>query len=282
MRFSHPLAHATRAAILADKTLMSLLLSPLAAIGATVLAALAAMGRVALFAFETVTHLFRPPFYGRELWIALVQIGWLSLPVVGLTALFTGGALALQIYSGGARFNAEEVVPSIVAIGMVRELGPVLGGLMVAARVASSIAAEIGTMKVTEQIDALTTLSTHPMKYLTLPRVLAATLAVPVLVAVGDAIGIMGGYIVGVTRLGFNEAAYLKNTVDFLELWDVTSGLIKGAAFGFIIATMGCYYGMNSGRGAQGVGRATKAAVVAASVLILAANYLLTEAFFTS
>ena len=187
---------------------MSLLLSPLAALGATVLAALAAMGRVALFAFETVTHLFRPPFYGRELWIALVQIGWLSLPVVGLTALFTGGALALQIYSGGARFNAEEVVPSIVAIGMVRELGPVLGGLMVAARVASSIAAEIGTMKVTEQIDALTTLSTHPMKYLTLPRVLAATLAVPVLVAVGDAIGIMGGYIVGVTRLGFNEAAY--------------------------------------------------------------------------
>ena len=261
---------------------MSLLLSPLAALGATVLAALAAMGRVALFAFETVTHLFRPPFYGRELWIALVQIGWLSLPVVGLTTLFTGGALALQIYSGGARFNAEEVVPSIVAIGMVRELGPVLGGLMVAARVASSIAAEIGTMKVTEQIDALTTLSTHPMKYLTLPRVLAATLAVPVLVAVGDAIGIMGGYIVGVTRLGFNEAAYLKNTVDFLELWDVTSGLIKGAAFGFIIATMGCYYGMNSGRGAQGVGRATKAAVVAASVLILAANYLLTEAFFTS
>ena len=140
---------------------MSLLLSPLAAIGATVLAALAAMGRVALFAFETVTHLFRPPFYGRELWIALVQIGWLSLPVVGLTALFTGGALALQIYSGGARFNAEEVVPSIVAIGMVRELGPVLGGLMVAARVASSIAAEIGTMKVTEQIDALTTGDFH-------------------------------------------------------------------------------------------------------------------------
>ncbi|MDQ2088361.1 MlaE family ABC transporter permease [Marimonas arenosa] len=258
------------------------LTASLAAIGRPVLAALALIGRLALYAFETVTHLLRPPFYGREFLHALVQIGWLSLPVVGLTAVFTGGALALQIYAGGSRFNAESVVPSIVAIGMTRELGPVLGGLMVAARVASSIAAEIGTMKVTEQIDALVTLSTHPMKYLTLPRVLAATLAVPVLVGVGDAIGIMGGYLVGITRLDFNAAAYLKNTADFLETWDVVSGLIKGAVFGFIVATMGCFYGMHSGRGAQGVGRATKSAVVAASVLILAANYILTELFFSA
>jgi phospholipid/cholesterol/gamma-HCH transport system permease protein len=165
---------------------------------------------------------------------------------------------------------------------MVRELGPVLGGLMVAARVASSIAAEIGTMKVTEQIDALVTLSTNPMKYLTLPRVLAATLAVPCLVAVGDAIGIFGGYLVGINRLDFNAAAYLINTVNFLEPSDIISGLVKGAAFGFIVATMGCYAGMNSGRGAQGVGRATKSAVVSASVMILAANYILTEAFFSA
>jgi phospholipid/cholesterol/gamma-HCH transport system permease protein len=199
-----------------------------------------------------------------------------------LTAFFTGGALALQIYAGGARFSAEAVVPSIVAIGMARELGPVLGGLMVAARVASSIAAELGTMKVTEQIDALVTLSTNPMKYLTLPRVLAATLAVPLLVGVGDAIGIMGGYVVGVTRLDFNPAAYIKNTVDFLQLWDILSGMVKGAVFGFIVAIMGCYFGMNSGRGAQGVGRATKSAVVSASVLILAANYILTELFFSA
>ncbi len=260
----------------------SILTAPLAALGRQVLSMLAMIGRVALFAVETVTHLFRPPFYWREFLHSLIQIGWLSLPVVGLTALFTGGALALQIYAGGSRFNAESVVPSIVAIGMVRELGPVLGGLMVAARVASSIAAEIGTMKVTEQIDALVTLSTHPMKYLTLPRVLAATLAVPVLVGVGDAIGIMGGYLVGVTRLDFNAAAYMKNTVDFLESWDIISGLIKGAAFGFIVALMGCFYGIHSGRGAQGVGRATKAAVVSASVMILAANYLLTELFFSA
>ena len=242
-----------------------ILAAPLAATGRVTLGALAAVGRAALFAFATLSHLVRPPFYWREFGAALVQIGYFSLPVVGMTAFFTGGALALQIYSGGARFNAESVVPSIVAIGMARELGPVLGGLMVAARVASSIAAEIGTMKVTEQIDALVTLSTHPMKYLTVPRVLAATLAV-----------------VGVNRLGFNDAAYIKNTADFLQPWDVGSGMVKGAVFGFLVALMGCYYGMTSDRGAQGVGRATKAAVVAASVLILASNYLLTELFFTS
>ncbi len=254
----------------------------LALIGRGFFNILAAIGGVALFVWDTLRHLALPPFYFRELGVQLIQIGWLSLPVVGLTAFFTGGALALQIYAGGARFNAEAVVPSIVAIGMVRELGPVLGGLMVAARVASSIAAEIGTMKVTEQIDALVTLSTNPMKYLTLPRVLAATLAVPCLVAVGDAIGILGGYLVGVNRLDFNAAAYLVNTVNFLEAGDILSGLVKGAAFGFIVATMGCYAGMNSGRGAQGVGRATKSAVVTSSVLILAANYILTEVFFSA
>ena len=253
----------------------------LSAIGATLLAALAAIGRITLFTAQTLSHLFRPPFYPREFGIALLQIGYFSLPVVGLTAIFTGGALALQIYAGGARFSAEAVVPQIVAIGMVRELGPVLVGLMIAARVTSSIAAEIATMKVTEQIDALVTLSTHPMKYLTLPRVLAATLAVPVLVGLGDIIGIMGGYLVGTGRLGFNAAAYLTNTVDFLQTRDVVSSLAKGAVFGFIAALMGCYFGMNSSRGAMGVGRATKSSVVAAAVLILAANFIMTEAFFT-
>lgn len=254
----------------------------LARLGRAVLAALAELGRVSMFAGAVVSHVLRPPFYGRELFAQMIAIGWLSLPVVGMTALFTGGALALQIYSGGARFQAEFAVPSIVAIGMVRELGPVLGGLMVAARVASSIAAEVGTMKVTEQIDALVTLSTDPLKYLAVPRVVAATLTVPVLVGVGDVIGIMGGWLVGVNRLDFNSGSYLHNTAQYLETWDVMSGLFKGAAFGFIVALMGCYHGMNSGRGAQGVGRATKAAVVAASVLILAANYVLTEVFFSA
>ena len=259
-----------------------ILAAPVARIGHTTLKAVAALGRVTIFAVQTVRHILTPPYYALEFWHAVIAIGWLSLPVVGMTAVFTGAALALQIYAGSGRFGAEAVVPQIVAIGMTRELGPVLGSLMVAARVASSIAAEIGTMKVTEQIDALVTLSTNPMKYLTAPRVLAATLTVPVLVAVGDTIGIMGGYLVGTTRLGFNEVAYLKNTFQFLEFWDVGSGLVKGAVFGFLIALMGCFYGMNSGRGAQGVGAAVKAAVVAASVLILAANYLLTEVFFSA
>lgn len=254
----------------------------LAWIGAGTLSSLAGIGRLTRFLLATLWHMVRGPFYGREFALALLNIGWLSLPVVGLTAIFTGGALALQIYAGGARFNAEAVVPQIVAIGMVRELGPVLVGLMIAARVTSSIAAEIATMKVTEQIDALVTLSTHPMKYLTVPRVLAATLAMPALVAVGDVIGIFGGFLVGTGRLGFNAAVYLDNTRDFLEPLDIISSLVKGAVFGFIAALMGCWYGMGSERGAQGVGRATKAAVVAAAVLILAANFALTEAFFSA
>ncbi len=257
-------------------------MSFLAAIGAVVLGFLAAIGQATRFGIETVSHLFRPPYYPREVGHALLQIGYFSLPVVGLTTIFTGGALALQIYAGGARFSAEAVVPQIVAIGMVRELGPVLVGLMIAARVTSSIAAEIATMKVTEQIDALVTLSTNPMKYLTLPRVLAATLVMPVLVAVGNVIGIMGGYLVGTGRLGFNAGTYLRNTIDFLEPSDIATSLAKGAVFGFLAALMGCYYGMQSGRGAQGVGRATKSAVVAASVLILAANFILTELFFAA
>lgn len=256
--------------------------SGLAHIGAATFAALAAIGRLALFTVETFSHLIRPPFYGRAFGAALLQVGYFSLPVVGLTALFTGGALALQIYAGGARFSAEAVVPQIVAIGMVRELGPVLVGLMIAARVTSSIAAEIATMKVTEQIDALVTLSTHPMKYLTLPRVLAGLITVPILVGLGDIIGIMGGTLVGTLRLDFTTATYLQNTVDFLEARDIISSLVKGAVFGTIATLMGCYYGMHAGRGAAGVGQATKGSVVTASVLILGANFLLTEAFFSA
>jgi len=236
----------------------------LAALGRPVLSALAAFGRVAIYAAQTISHLVRPPFYTREFLSALLHVGWLSLPVVGLTAIFTGGALALQIYAGGQRFNAEAVVPQIVAIGMVRELGPVLVGLMIAARVTSSIAAEIATMK-----------------YLTVPRVLAGTLTVPLLVAVGDVIGIMGGFLVATGQLGFNKATYIQTTLDFLESADVISSLAKGAVFGFIATLIGCYHGMASGRGAMGVGGATKTAVAAASILILAANFLLTSVMFT-
>lgn len=253
-------------------------MNPIRLTGRASLYLLRAIGAVMLF---TLRGLFRlRPCYPRAFAAQLVQIGWLSLPVVGLTALFTGAALALQIHSGGARFQASDVVPAIVAIGMVRELGPVLGGLMVAARVASSIAAEIGTMKVTEQIDALVTLSTDPMRWLVTPRLWAAMLTVPVLVAVGDIIGIMGGWLVGTQSLGFVSATYIANSWAYLEGWDVWSGLIKGGFFGLIVAVSGCWFGMHSGRGAEGVGRATKSAVVVAAIGILAANFVLTGLFF--
>ncbi|WP_299842880.1 ABC transporter permease [uncultured Roseovarius sp.] len=260
---------------------MSWFFAALAAIGRPVTRGLGTLGRLAIFGGEALSHMLRPPFYFKEILQSLLSVGYFSLPVVGMTAIFTGGALALQIYSGGARFNAEAVVPQIVAIGMVRELGPVLVGLMIAARVTSSIAAEIATMKVTEQIDALVTLSTHPMKYLTVPRVLAGLIMVPLLVGIGDIIGILGGYVVGTKSLGFNPAAYLQNTVNFIEARDVISSLIKGAAFGFIATLLGCYHGIHTGRGAQGVGRATKSAVESAAILILAANFLLTSILFS-
>jgi phospholipid/cholesterol/gamma-HCH transport system permease protein len=252
----------------------------LAQLGRVVLALFAEAGRASLFLRDAMLQGLSPPFYPRQLLQQMLRIGYFSLPVVGLTAFFTGGVLALQIYIGSSRFNAESLVSSIVALGITRELGPVLAGLMVAGRVAAAIAAELGTMRVTEQIDALTTLSTNPFRYLVAPRLLAALITIPLLVGIADTIGIMGGYIVGTGSLGFNGAAYLKNTVDFLEFDDVFSGLIKAAVFGFIIALMGCYHGFNSKGGAQGVGRATTNAVVSASILILAANYVLTSLLF--
>jgi len=255
-------------------------MNPLAIVGRVFLNFLTAVGRVALFTFEGVRHIFLPPFYFRLLVRQMMTIGYFSLPVVGLTALFTGMVLALQIFIGAGRFNAESAVASIVVLGITRELGPVLGGLMVAGRVASAMAAEIGTMRVTEQIDALTTLSTNPFKYLVTPRLLAATLSLPVLVLVADIIGVMGGYLIATHKLGFNAGTYLKNTIDFLQTLDVVSGLVKAAVFGFIIALMGCYHGFHSRGGAQGVGKATTDAVVSASILILVANYFVTELFF--
>jgi phospholipid/cholesterol/gamma-HCH transport system permease protein len=188
--------------------------------------------------------------------------------------------LALQSHSGFARFNAESAIATVVVLSVTRELGPVLAGLMVAGRIGASIAAEIGTMRVTEQIDALTTLSTNPYKYLVAPRLIAGLTMLPLLVLVADVIGVFGGYLVGVYRLDFNPANYLKLTWQYLETLDVVSGLVKAAAFGFIVTLMGCYHGFNSKGGAQGVGVATTNAVVSSSVLILAANYFITAAFF--
>jgi phospholipid/cholesterol/gamma-HCH transport system permease protein len=199
--------------------------------------------------------------------------------VVGLTAFFTGGVLALQIYIGAARYGAEQFVPVVVLVGILRELGPVIAGLMVAGRVAAAIAAELGTMRVTEQIDALTTLATNPVKYLVVPRLTAAMISMPILVGIADIIGVFGGYFASTQSLGFTGSIYLNNTMNALTHQDIETGLIKAVVFGFLIALMGCYYGFHSKGGAQGVGAATTSAVVTSSILILATNYILTNIF---
>ena len=250
------------------------------AVGAGVIAACRTVGAVAIFALTGLSHLFRPPFYGRMFARALLEIGYFSLPVVAMTAIFTGLVLALQSYTGFARFSAESAIATVVVLSVTRELGPVLAGLMVAGRVGAAMAAEIGTMRVTDQIDALSTLSTDPMKYLVAPRLLAGTVALPLLVVIADILGVMGGYIVATLKLGFNPATYLHNTLTFMQTQDVVSGLVKAAVFGFLIALMGCFQGYRSRGGAEGVGAATTAAVVSASILILAFDYVLTEMFF--
>jgi len=249
-------------------------------IGRTFLIFLAAVGRLSLFAATGLSHCVRPPVYLRLIGRQMIDIGYYSLPVVGLTAIFTGMVLALQSYTGFARFAAESAIPNVVVISITRELGPVLAGLMVAGRVGAAMAAEIGTMRVTEQIDALDTLATNPFKYLVAPRLIAGITMMPLLVAVADIIGVFGGYVVSIYKLGFNPATYLKNTIDFVEFQDVASGLVKAAVFGFLITLMGCYHGYNSKGGAQGVGAATTNAVVSASILILCFNYFITEMFF--
>ena len=238
------------------------------------------LGRLAIFILVVLKRSFSGPFYFKNFSHQLFSIGFLSLPVIGLTAIFTGAALALQIFSGGSRFNAESVVPSIVAIGITRELGPVLCGLIMAGRGSSSISAEIGTMKVTEQLDALYTLNTNPYNFLIIPRIFACIISLPFLTLIGDLLGICGGYLIGISTLDFNSTNYLVNTLKYLQIEDIFSGLIKASVFGFIIGTLGTFNGLNTSIGAKGVGRATTNAVVWSSILILASNYLLTEALF--
>ncbi len=252
----------------------------LSSIGRVFLDFLTSTGRLTLFLIQSVVQGLQPPYYFRQILRQFWEIGYLSLPVVGLTAFFTGMVLALQSYTGFSRFNAENAIASVVVLSMTRELGPVLAGLMISGRIGAAMAAEIGTMRVTEQIDALVTLSTNPQKYLIAPRLLAGITMLPLLVLVADTIGVFGGYIVSVYKLGFNPASYLKQTFDFMHVGDVTSGLIKASVFGFIIALMGCYHGFNSTGGAQGVGKATTYAVVSSSILILIANYFLTVLLF--
>ena len=259
---------------------MNPVLNFIAAIGAAVLDGVTWLGELAIFAVRGVLGIFLPPFYPRLVGRSLLDIGFYSLPVVALTALFTGMVLALQSYTGFSRFNAESAIASVVVLSVTRELGPVLAGLMVSGRAGAAMAAELGTMRVTDQIDALSTLSTEPMRYLVAPRLLAGVIALPILVVVADILGVLGGFIVATLRLGFNPSTYIVSTFSNLRTDDVMSGLIKAAVFGFIIALMGCFNGYRSRGGAQGVGAATTSAVVTASILILALDYVLTQVLF--
>ncbi len=252
----------------------------LASVGRVFLGFLVTTGRFTHFALTALSHCVRPPIYVRLILRQIIDIGYYSLPVVGLTAIFTGMVLALQTNTGFARFAAQGAVATVVLLSMTRELGPVIAALMVAGRIGASIAAEIGTMRVTDQIDALSTLSTNPFKYLVVPRLIAGVATLPVLVLVADVIGVFGGFLVSTYKLGFNAGGYLGQTADNLRSEDVYSGLIKAAVFGFIVTMMGCYFGYHSRGGAQGVGAATTYAVVSASILVLLVDYLLTSVLF--
>ena len=230
--------------------------------------------------WRTFLWTFRPPFEGREWLRQMVRVGVDSIPVVFLTTMFTGMVMALQTYNGFHRVHAENFVGSVVALAMLRELSPVLVALMVTGRVGSSMAAEIGTMRVTEQLDALEALATDPVQYLFVPRVIAGIAMLPFLTILGDALGVGGGYLVGVKLMGSNPVVYEQNTYQFLHMNDVWSGLIKSAFFGLILTLTGCVRGYYTSGGAEGVGRATTAAVVSASLIILLADFFLTKVLF--
>ena len=237
-------------------------------------------GKITLLLWKAVLLTFQRPFNLKDILRQMEEVGIKSMPVVLITGAFTGAVLALQSYTGFQRFNAETFVGTVVALSITRELGPVLTGLMVSGRVGSSMAAELGTMQVTEQIDALYTLAVNPIKYLIVPRLLAALIMMPVLVIFADLIGIAGGYFVSVKVLSSNPYTYMDRTWNYLELNDIFSGLFKAAVFGVIIATISCYQGFFTRGGAEGVGRATTKAVVLSCLLILIFNYIITALLF--
>ncbi len=222
----------------------------------------------------------RPPYDVREHFKQMQRVGVDSIPVVFLTMLFTGMVLSLQAYNGFARFNATSLVGSVVTLSLMRELSPVLSALMVTGRVGSSMAAEIGSMRVTEQIDALEALATEPVQYLFVPRVFAAVLMMPLLVVLGDVIGMIGGYFVAVNLLGTNSVTYYESQFDYVDMVDFTSGLIKAAVFGLILSVVACVRGYYTVGGAEGVGRSTPRAVVVASLTILLVDFFLTRLLF--
>jgi phospholipid/cholesterol/gamma-HCH transport system permease protein len=250
------------------------------ALGTRVYGMVQDLGQTFTLFLQVVSWSVRPPFEFRNIIKQMEEVGVRSMPVVMVTATFTGMVLALQSYSGFQRFGATSFVGSVVALSITRELGPVFAGLMVSGRVGASMAAELGTMRVTEQIDALVTLATNPVKYLVVPRVVAATLVLPVLVIFADLVGILGGYFVAVYLLGANPYVYIAKTYQYLQFKDIYTGLIKAAVFGTLIALISCHHGFIAEGGAEGVGRATTRAVVTSSMMVLVSDYFMTSFMF--
>jgi len=249
-------------------------------LGRVTLAFLEQVGAIGIFLYDVLRWLPRRPFFTRELFKQMDFIGIRSSTVILLTGMFTGMVTALQSHYGFRLFGAESLVGSTTALGLLRELGPVLAALMVTARAGSAMSAEIGTMRVTEQIDALTVMGVNPVQYLIIPRIIAAIVMLPMLTLVFDAIGMIGSWIVGVKLLGIDEGMFMSRIVEYVDYEDLNSGLIKAAVFGAILAIVGCYKGFTTSGGAEGVGKATTYSVVISAVSILVADYILTALMF--
>lgn len=249
-------------------------------LGTSVKRPLEEAGRIILLLYSTLKWLLRPPFEIKSIFRQMHEIGVKSIPVVVITALFTGMVLALQSYTGFKRFGAEGLVGSVVALSMTRELGPVLTALIVTGRAGAAMAAELGTMRVTEQIDALETLATNPVKYLIVPRFISGLIMLPSLTVIAVLIGIMGGYFVTVVVLGASVNTYMTNTWNYLQMQDLYNGLIKACFFGAALAIICCYKGFYTRGGAEGVGKATTGAVVISFMTILISDYFLSAWLF--
>ena len=250
-------------------------------IGKIFLDTLQQLGMITFFFLKVVRKIFLPPIYLRRFGKEFVNIGFYSLPVIGLTAIFTGAVLALQSYTGFSRLNAESAIASVISISITRELGPILAGFMLSGRIASAITAEIGSMKISEQIDALYSLNIDPIRYLVVPKIIMGAVCLPILVLFADVIGIFGGYLVSIYKIGFEQHSYLQKTIQYLEVRDILSGLFKACFFGFIVSFVGCFFGCHAKNGASGVGYAATQAVVTASILILLINYIITGLLFS-
>ncbi|MBN1930333.1 MAG: ABC transporter permease [Desulfobacterales bacterium] len=237
-------------------------------------------GKVMLLFLSAFLWMFRKPFRFRVIIKQMEFVGADSVSVILITGAFTGMVLALQTYYGFRMFGGESLVGATVTLSMTREIGPVFTALMVTGRAGSAMAAEIGTMRVTEQIDALYTMSVSPIQYLIMPRILAAALMLPILTIISDFIGIVGGYLVGVEFMKINSGIFMSKIIEFVDLADIFNGLIKSACFGLILSLIGCYKGFYTKGGAAGVGKATTQSVVYSSITILISDYFLTAAMF--